>query len=661
MKTFRHFLLLFLCLNMGSISYAQLVKPVFKLDDLEKIVRLSTPRISPDGKEIAIIVSRPDWKTDKNKQELQLIKVSDTSMRKLTFNREGLSNIRWSPGGKRLAFIAKESKTKKSQIFVMPMNGGDAQRITKSKTGIKEFSWSPDGKNIAFVAQDSIPNPKAIKHHEDVFRVTDNHYRVKSIPQPWHLWMISSKGGKAKRLTKGTWSLRTDQGSISELTWTNDGKSIVFQKFPDVWYGNAYKSVISKVDTSGKKIQGLITAVGSKKASYASSDNKLAFMRARKGDMNNGDAVYVFANGKTRDITADLARNINSYKWFPNGKSLLLSGGKGTRSVFWEQPLNGKTKLINLGDINPSSRFSISTDGLIAFTASTPSHPTEVYVYRLGMKNPKRLTNLNAFVDQISLGKTESIQWKGPEHFEEDGVLTYPPKYESGKKYPLVLVIHGGPESASTVKFSPLVQLLAAKGFLVFQPNYRGSTNLGDAYQHAIYRNTGKGPGQDVMAGLKKLTQMGIVDINRIGVTGWSYGGYMTSWLIGNYPTVWKAAVSGAALNDWVMDYTVSFYQKGDIYFFGGSPWIKEYWKIWRKQSPIAYSQKIKTPTLIMGDVGDPNVPIINSYQMFHALRDNGVNVEFYAYPVNTHFPHDIVRTTDVYRRWVNWMVKYLK
>jgi dipeptidyl aminopeptidase/acylaminoacyl peptidase len=209
------------------------------------------------------------------------------------------------------------------------------------------------------------------------------------------------------------------------------------------------------------------------------------------------------------------------------------------------------------------------------------------------------------------------------------------------------------------MRFSPLTQLLASAGFVVFQPNYRGSTNLGDAYQHAIFRDTGEGPGKDVMAGVEAVKKLGFVDANRIGVSGWSYGGYMTTWLTGHYDA-WKAAVSGAALTDWVMDYTVAYYQMGDTYFFGGSPWQQKDHDIWRQQSPIRYAANVKAPTLIMGDVGDPNVPLVNSYEWYHALRDNGVDVEFYAYPADTHFPADIVQTVDVYRRWVGWMQKYL-
>jgi len=656
----RAYLIIFFILTSLNIS-AQSNKPSFRLKDLRRLVRLSSPRISPDGRKIAVIVSRPNWKKDKNNQEIDLLNISSGQMRKITYKREGLSEIRWSPDSKLLAFIAKDTGTKKSQIFVMPMNGGDPIMITKSKTGVNEYAWSPDGKKIAFAAQDTIPNPKAIKHHKDVFRVTDNNFTVRAVAQPWHLWLVPVKGGKPKRLTQGTWSVNTDQESISPLTWNSDGKLLAFQKFPDVWYGNSWHSVIAEVDTGGKKVSTVIKDEGSGHPMYSPSGSMLAFIRARNGDLNNGNAVYVNINGKFTDITKELARNINHFAWLPDSKTMLLTGEKGTRTVLWRQPLNGKAQQLNVGNITGIRGLSISQNGKIAFTAATADHPYELYVMKSVNGKPKLLTNFNSFIDSLKLGKAENINWKGHDGFSEDGVLIYPADYKPGKKYPLVLVIHGGPEGASTVSFSTLPQLLSAHGFFVFQPNYRGSINLGDAYQHAIFRDTGEGPGKDIMAGLKKVEQLGIIDTNRIGVSGWSYGGYMTSWLNGNYPDKWKAALEGAALNDWVMDYTISFYQTYDLYFFGGSPWIKKYWKIWREQSPIIFASKVKAPTLILGDVGDQNVPIINSYQMYHALLDNGVHTEFYAYPVNTHFPHDIVRTTDIYKRWIDWMEKYVK
>ncbi|MEO6799252.1 MAG: S9 family peptidase [Rhodanobacter sp.] len=634
----------------------------FQPSDLQKIVHLSEPQIAPDGRRIAVIVSTPDFKTDKNQQEIDLVDVASGVRRPLTWKREDLGSPRWSPDARRLAFIAKDDTSKEVQLYVMPMDGGDAMRITETKHGVDSFSWSPDGKQLAFVTADEAPNAKAIKAHDDAFQVTDNHFLTRAALTPSHLWLVPSTGGAAKRLTEGKFSLQTDQqDGAPEPAWSRDGRSIAFTRFPGPYWGPSFHSVIDTVDVADGATHTLVTDQSVMDPRYAPAGSALAWMRPRDGDQNNGNAVYVSVDGSQRDVTKALARNFDNYAWLPNGKTLLLAGGDGTRSVLWQQPLSGNASKLNLGDVEVGADVSVAKTGALAFIGSTTSHPGELYVMNSANAKPRRLTNLNAFVDKLALGRTESIDWQGPDGFHEDGVLTYPVGYQTGQKYPLVLVIHGGPGAGSTVQFSPLPQLLAAAGFVVFQPNYRGSTNLGDAYQHAIYRDTGDGPGKDVMAGLAAVEKLGMVDSSRIGVSGWSYGGYMTAWMSGHYPSTWKAAVAGAALTDWVMDYTVSYYQTGDLYFFGGSPWTARDHDIWREQSPIAAAHNVTAPTLIMGDVGDPNVPLVNSYEWYHALRDAGVQVEFYAYPVDTHFPKDIVRTTDVYRRWVGWMSEHLK
>jgi len=615
----------------------------FQLGDLQKIVSLHEPQISPDGKRIAVIVSTPDWKTDKNLQEIDLVDTASGTRRTLTWKRTDISSPRWSPDATRLAFIANDGDTKQGQLFVMSMEGGDAVRVTEAKRGVDSFSWSPDGKQIAFVTEDEPANEKAIKEHDDAFQVTDNNFLVRAALTPWHLWVVPSAGGASKQLTQGTFSLQTDQQDSAPVPeWSRDSQHIAFTQFPNPYWGPSFQSVIAAVDAGGGATRTLVSDGGSTNFSYAPDSDTFAFARPRKGDQNNGNAVYVGSNDNTRDATQALARNVDTYAWLPHGKGLLLAGAEGTRQVLWEQPLGGTAKSLDLGDVEANAELSVSKTGAVAFVGSTKTHPNELYVMESVNAKPRRLTDVNAFVDGLTLGRTESIQWQGPNGFQEDGVLTYPTGYRSGQKYPLVLVIHGGPEAESTVHFSPLPQLLSAAGYLVFQPNYRGV-----------------GPGNDVMAGLAAVEKLGIVDQDHIGVTGWSYGGYMTTWLTGHYP-VWKAAVSGAALTDWVMDYTVSYYQQGDTYYFGGSPWSAKYQDIWREQSPITYAHNVTAPTLIMGDVGDPNVPLVNSYEWYHALRDKGVTVEFYAYPTDTHFPSDIVRTTDVYRRWVGWMTAHL-
>lgn len=643
----------------------------FQLKDLRRIVTLRDPRISPGGGRIAVVVSRPDWKTDKPDQQIDLVEMATGALRPLTRYRKDVHSPLWSPDGHRLAFIARAAATKGStgkpvkahdQVFVMPMDGGDAMRVTDAPRGVISFAWSPHGRRIAFIAKNEPPNEKALEAHDNVFRVTDNNFMVHAAAARSQLWVVPSTGGKAQRLTHGAFSLDTDQQDPQPApAWSPDGHSIAFARFPDPFWALSFKSVIDTVAAGGGAPATLVPLQGSLMMHYAPAGGALAFMRPRNGDENNGNAVYVKEGGKTFDATHALARNIDAYAWLPGGRAVLLTGEDGTRSVMWRQPLHGAARQLDLAKVNVVSQPSVSAHGVIAFIGRTARHADELYVMTSSAAAPRRLTDLNGFLDTLSLGRSAAIHWRGPGGFHEDGVLTYPPGYRAGGKYPLVLLIHGGPEGASTVAFFPLAQLLAAANFVVFQPNYRGSTNLGDAYQHAIYRDTGEGPGRDVMAGLAAVEKLGIVDRHRIGVSGWSYGGYMTDWLTGHYPRVWKAAVSGAALNDWVLDYTIAYYQQGDLYFFGGSPWTRKYYHIWRAQSPITYAMNVRAPTLIMGDVFDPNVPLVNSYMWYHALRDNGVPVKFYAYPAHTHFPSDIVRQTDVMRRWVGWMKHYLR
>jgi dipeptidyl aminopeptidase/acylaminoacyl peptidase len=663
-----------------ACSAAGAAGPDFTLPDLRHIVSLSDPQVSPDGREVAVVVTTPDWKTDKSAHEIDLIDIASGARRPLTRYRSDVSSPRWSPDGKRLAFIttdttptaprppdgksnaAADSNEKYDQVFALPMDGGDAQRVTDANRDVVSFAWSPDGKTIAYIAADAPVNEKAIKAHDDAFKVTENNFLIRAALTPSHLWVVPSTGGTAKRLTQGQFSLETDQqDAAAEPAWSPDGRTITFSRFPDPYWALSYESVIDAVAANGGAASTLVGLQGATTLSYASAGGAFAFTRPRNGDENNGSAVYVTQGGHTFDATRALARNLDFYAWLPDGKNLLLVGQDGTHAVMWEQPIAGSARALDLGGVEIADRPSISSNGVIAFVGATPGHADELYVMASPSASPHRLTNLNGFLDSLSLGRVTTVDWQGPGGFHEDGVVTYPPNYQRGRKYPLVLMVHGGPEGASTVRFSPLGQLLAAAGFLVFEPNYRGSSNLGDAYQHAIYRDTGEGPGKDVMAGLAAVEKLGIVDRGRIGVSGWSYGGYMTDWLSSRFPLVWKAAVAGAALNDWVMDYTVSYYQQGDLYFFGGSPWTARDYRIWRAQSPIAHARDVKTPTLIMGDVGDPNVPLVNSYEWYHALRDNGVEVEFYAYPADTHFPGDIVRTTDVFRRWVGWMTTHLR
>jgi dipeptidyl aminopeptidase/acylaminoacyl peptidase len=277
-----------------------------------------------------------------------------------------------------------------------------------------------------------------------------------------------------------------------------------------------------------------------------------------------------------------------------------------------------------------------------------------------GAGAPVPLTHVNAALEDLTLARSETVRWKGPQGRTLDGVLTYPANYQPGRRYPLVLDIHGGPNSSSRERFSLLPQVLASHGWVVFEPNYRGSDNHGNGFYAAIYKDAGQGPGEDVMSGVEYLKGRGLIDASRMAVTGWSYGGFMTTWLAGHYP-VWKAAVAGAPVTDFVEMYDLSDGNVTGYAQTGASPYVGDGLAVNRRQSPSSTMTKITAPTLVMCDTGDFRVPIPQAFGLYRALKDNHVVTEFYAIPVGGHFPGDPIRQMDVYQRWTDWLERYLK
>ena len=292
------------------------------------------------------------------------------------------------------------------------------------------------------------------------------------------------------------------------------------------------------------------------------------------------------------------------------------------------------------------------------FAGSRPGQPTEVYQLGSVDAKPRRLTEFNAKLASKQAGRVESITWEGSDGLKCNGVLVYPPGYKQGRKYPLVLNIHGGPMYHSTEAFSLWHQIMAAKGSIVFSPNYRGSDNQGREFQQAIINDAGKGPGRDVMAGVAAVKDLGIVDERRIAISGWSYGGFMTVWLTAHYHD-WSAAVAGAPVTDWFDSYSLTDLNKWFGVGLGGSPWTNRNSQNYLRQSPIAHAHRIRTPTLILSNTRDPRVTVTQSYKLFYALRDNDVPVEFIAYPIDGHFPADPIHQRDVLDRWIAWIEKH--
>jgi dipeptidyl aminopeptidase/acylaminoacyl peptidase len=353
------------------------------------------------------------------------------------------------------------------------------------------------------------------------------------------------------------------------------------------------------------------------------------------------------------DRVLDIDRNVEGARWLDDERFIALLTD-GTSKSIWVSDLDGNKNRIDIGNLVPNT-FRVGKNGDIAIVGTSPHEPVELYYMSTVEADMTALTNVNTWADTLAKGEVITVEWETYDGFNADGVLTYPVGYEEGKTYPLVLVIHGGPMGSSKTQFRPMALDMASEGWLVFQPNYRGSNNLGNAYQRAVINDAGEGPGKDVMAGVDKLISMGIVDTSRMAVSGWSYGGYMTVWLTSFYD-VWKAAVAGAAVTDWFDWYSMADLNIWSGLGLGGSPWINDNAENYRRQSPITYAHQIKTPTLILSNTYDERVTVSQSYKLFHNLKDNGVETQFIAYPLKGHFPGDPVNQMDVMERWVGWI-----
>ncbi len=644
-----------------SVSDLWAESKIIDFADLGQQVDLSDPQVSPNGKLIVVVSSRPNYEKNRFESQLYLIEVESGKKRPLTYNRYSVHQPRWSPSGDRLAFLASD-KDKKPQVFVMEMRGGEANQIIKTVQGVKSFSWSPDGRTLAFSTEDEPKKREGVERHNKSFKVGSHVYLASSASMPTHLWIISSDGGEVKQLTSGSKGIMSYFGIIS-FDWSPDGKSIVYAAQPTPHSGSFSQCSLKLLEIESGKQHELVPGPKTLFAPRFSPDGKsIAYTYPRgKEPFFNPSSVFIIpsSGGNSVDAAAQIDRDVSGI-WLPDSKSLLVSGPDITRISVWYQPMEGEPRKLNLGKIIPQGSLSVNRQGLIAFIASEPNLPAEVYTMASLDNPPLRLTDFNEVLASRTLGRVETIHWEGPDGFKENGVLIFPSNFKNDNKYPLVLEIHGGPMSTSTEAFSLSKQLMAAQGWIIFSPNYRGSNNQGRDFQRAVINDAGKGPGKDIMAGIAAIKKRGFVDETRVAVSGWSYGGYMTSWLIAHY-SGWKAAVAGAAVTDWFDWYNLADMNNWAGFGLGGSPWLNNNMDNYWKQSPIAYAHKIRTPTLILSTTLDPRVTVTQSYKLYHALKDNGVTVDFIAYPVGGHFPGDPIHQRDIYRRWIEWISKYFE
>ncbi|MBV8340046.1 MAG: S9 family peptidase [Candidatus Eremiobacteraeota bacterium] len=551
-----------------------------------------------------------------------------------------------------------DAKHNAQELYVIDPTTGAQTELTRGVTSVQQIAWNPTGDHIAFTRKDPAPSKHGAAQFEDAFRVDDNAYLDTEEARPYHIWLVDLSGHE-QRITSGP-----ESAMNSALSWSSDGRSIVFERGPAV-HGLHPLATTWRVDIQSRQTAKLTLHKRDEDGAIASPDGRtVAYIHPRGSDPVAQDEAWVISQSGSgdRDVSIALDRWVSTVAWMPDGRELLAQIDDATRSPLVLLSAHGGVRRLSMGAVMSAAILpagAVAHDGTIAFIGDEKGHPDELYILAPHASAPSRLTHFNDAIAGLRLGNPTRVSWHF-DGFAEDGVLTFPPNYIAGRRYPLVLRIHGGPNESSTLAFSTFYQLAASHGYLVFAPNYRGSTDLGNAYVRAIYNDPSAGPGRDVMAGISAVERLGIVDQSRIAVSGWSDGGMLTSWLEGHYH-IWRAAVAGAAVNDFVVDYAIADDIDADrLMYTQDSPFRGNALALWQQSSPLTYYHNIRTPTLILCNVYDVRVPIVESYEMYRALHDNGVPVEFYAYPSTGHLPNGPVREADAYRRWLDWFDRYL-
>ncbi len=629
-------------------------KKLLTATDVLRINGVGSPRISPDGARVAYTVSEVKMEEDKEWKSTTHVWVVPTNggkARQYTRGDKSATAPEWSPDGTMLAFLTDREKDGERQVWMMNADGGEAWSVTSHKGGVSGFHFSPDGKRLVFTAVDQ-PN----KDEEDRKKVKDDTMVIDHDIKMTHLWLFDLDKKEEKRLTQGDWT-------VSDPQWSPDGTRITYTTRPTPRADDGALSDVWMVTVASGEKKKLVGDPGNGDTARWSPDGQwIAYTGNRDRAYGGVSTSYLYlipANGGTaKELTAKFDLSVGTPVWSRDGKTIYFSTNVlEAIELYAADVATGAVKQLTSRG-GSTGITEISKDGkTIVGTMSSPNQPTEIYVSSMDFGSIKPLTSHNAWLNDYSLAQSEVVKWKSKDGTEVEGVLTKPVGYASGK-VPFLLNPHGGPTGASINNFNSTIQVLAANGFAVLQPNFRGSTGKGLAFAQANKNTWGKGDYEDCMSGVDAMIAAGIADPDRLGAFGWSYGGYMTFW-IDTQTDRFKAISPGAGLTN-----IYSMYSQTDIhrylnwFYTDKAPWQNAdlYWD----RSPMKYVGNVKTPTMIMHGQVDTRVPIAQAQEFYQALVELKVPVEFVVYPRENHGFTEPRHNMDRVRRYVKFFAKYL-
>ena len=653
---------LILMVSAMAVSVAAQTPRGITAEDYFVFEFISDPNISPDGKLVAYVVTKVDRAQNRRSSSIWMATTDGSRAPwQFTTSPQSTNAPRWSPDGKSLGFLSSRpseasvpsgsstpAEQPRNQVYLLSMNGGEARRVTSLKNGVSVFRWSPDGTRLVVVSRTGPSDNRTgdSKDRSDVRHYKNSSYKFND--SGWfddrraHFWVVDVKSGEAKQITEG------QDWNDSDPQWSPDGKRIAFvsnrtgkefdeNRSTDVWVINA--------DGSGK-----LTKI----SDHDESDNQPRWSPDGKwiafaGEVKDRDHPKIWLAPATGGAASTLAANgldliPGGLEWSADGKSIYFETGvKGELHLFRVDVPSKAVKQVTSGPRAVRSVDFNFGSGKMVYLANDFKHLDDLYVADLNGRNERKLTNLNeALWKQLTFADVERFAYRGADDFDIDAFFVKPINWRAGKKYPLILNIHGGPASQYGVDWYHEFQVYAAKGYAVLFTNPRGSTGYGQKFERAIVNEWGGKDYVDVMNGVDAaLKRYPWIDQQRMGVTGGSYGGYLTNWIV-SHNDRFKAAVTVRSVVNFISDEGTRDGAYGHTPDFGGD--LFERFDLYWDRSPLKYAMNVKTPTLILHSDNDFRVPLEQAEQWFRALRHFGVTTEIVMFPREN---HNLTRTGE--------------
>ncbi|MCG7542144.1 S9 family peptidase [Pseudoalteromonas sp. CO348] len=651
-----------LALAMGFTSAASLASDTITIEDIPKIQSVSSTSVSPDGELVAFTRSVPrELYVDQNGSNYSELYVIDDEgvERPFITGKVSISSISWSADGQFIYFLTKKKEDKQRALYRIAVNGGEAQKVLSLKgTGISAYSLSPDGKQVAILAM-----PAADKSEKELKKLgfMAEVYELGLKNKQLHIIDLAAS---EKPLTPAALNI---EGYVSEINWADDASKLLVKTQPTALIDDKYmKSQWHVLDAKTQQITTSFKTEGKLGTAEFSHDGKyIAILGAEdKHDPATGRLYLADAqSGKVEEWIPNFMGHIGDFEWSNRKNQLTFVANVGAESFVGQIKVgsNKYKKLIKEGKFIASNLSISDSDKTIALRANTAKHPNEVFVIR--SSKATRLSNSNPWLDNKRFAKQEAINFKARDGVEIGGVLIYPLDYQEGMRYPLIMSVHGGPESHDKngwlTSYSDPGQMGAARGYAVFYPNYRGSTGKGVDYSK-LGQGDYAGKEFDDLVDMKEyLVNTGLVDTKRVGITGGSYGGYASAWGATKLTEHFAASVMFVGVTNQLSKFgTTDISNEMYLVHARSYPWDK--WQWYLERSPIYWAGQSKTPLLIMHGKDDPRVHPAQSMELYRYMKVQGKDVRLVYYPGEGHGNRKAAAQYDYSLRLMRWMDNYL-